>query len=106
MTQASLAPYSPEKGVNDGIMDLTDEKTLEEYSKAQAEFLALIAKKAEEGKFYFGIVPYQLNGRAFIAEAIKLNCKNLYYIIILLWKYKINPLQKNEDNITIIIIPV
>lgn len=68
MSQAGLTEYFPDRGVNYGIMDLTDDKTLEEFQKAFNDLLKVIAKKEKAGKFYFGIVPYQLNGRAIICE--------------------------------------
>uniref|UniRef100_A0AC35GIA0 NADH:flavin oxidoreductase/NADH oxidase N-terminal domain-containing protein n=1 Tax=Panagrolaimus sp. PS1159 TaxID=55785 RepID=A0AC35GIA0_9BILA len=68
MCQAGLTEYSPEKGVNYGIMDLTDKKTLMEYQQVQNEIVQLIAKKAEERKFLLSIIPYQLNQKTFICE--------------------------------------
>uniref|UniRef100_A0A914YH28 Uncharacterized protein n=1 Tax=Panagrolaimus superbus TaxID=310955 RepID=A0A914YH28_9BILA len=68
MSQAGLTEYFPDRGVNYGIMDLSNDKTFEEYQNAYNEFIKIITKKGEAGKFYFGIVPYQLNGRAIICE--------------------------------------
>uniref|UniRef100_A0AC34F973 NADH:flavin oxidoreductase/NADH oxidase N-terminal domain-containing protein n=1 Tax=Panagrolaimus sp. ES5 TaxID=591445 RepID=A0AC34F973_9BILA len=38
MAQAASTPYSPDKDINEGIMDLTDETTLKEYKCAQNLF--------------------------------------------------------------------
>uniref|UniRef100_A0AC34F2E0 NADH:flavin oxidoreductase/NADH oxidase N-terminal domain-containing protein n=1 Tax=Panagrolaimus sp. ES5 TaxID=591445 RepID=A0AC34F2E0_9BILA len=68
MIQAGLTEYSPEKGVNHGIMDLTDEKTFKEYIQIQNEIVQLIATKAEEGRFYLSMIPYMHNEKQFICE--------------------------------------
>jgi 2,4-dienoyl-CoA reductase-like NADH-dependent reductase (Old Yellow Enzyme family) len=68
MVQAGLTEYFPERGINYGIMDLTDDKTFEEYQKEYEKFQKVIAKKSEAGISYFGFVPYKLKGRGIFCE--------------------------------------
>uniref|UniRef100_A0A914QHE3 Uncharacterized protein n=1 Tax=Panagrolaimus davidi TaxID=227884 RepID=A0A914QHE3_9BILA len=71
MAQAGLFPYSPDKPLTDGVMDITDEKTLKEFKRAQNEFMQNIIRKMIGKQFYHGIVPYRLNGQGkdFVIEA-------------------------------------
>uniref|UniRef100_A0A914P943 NADH:flavin oxidoreductase/NADH oxidase N-terminal domain-containing protein n=1 Tax=Panagrolaimus davidi TaxID=227884 RepID=A0A914P943_9BILA len=71
MAQAGLFPYSPDKPLTDGVMDITDEKTLKEFKRAQNEFMQNVIRKMIGKQFYHGIVPYRLNGQGkdFVIEA-------------------------------------
>ncbi|KAE9547494.1 hypothetical protein FO519_009295 [Halicephalobus sp. NKZ332] len=62
MAQAGSKPLKDSKDVNDGIMDLTDEKTVEEYNNAQKLFLLEILGAGKEGNIKYGVVPYKVSG--------------------------------------------
>ena len=70
MAQAGSKSLKDSNGVNDGIIDLSDDKTVEEYKNAQALFINEILAAAKEGKIKYGIVPYKVSG--FIGDVFNL----------------------------------
>ena len=67
MAQAGGKPLKDSNGVNDGIIDLSDDKTVEEYNNAQTLFINEILGAAKEGKIRYGVVPFKVSG--FIGDA-------------------------------------
>ena len=62
MSQAGSKPLKESSSVNDGIIDLSDEKTVEEYINAQTLFIDEVLNNVKEGKVRYGVVPYKVSG--------------------------------------------
>ena len=62
MAQAGSKSLKDSTDVNDGIMELNDEKTVEEYIEAQTLSITETFGAAQEGKVKYGVVPYKVSG--------------------------------------------
>uniref|UniRef100_A0A914Y3X2 Uncharacterized protein n=1 Tax=Panagrolaimus superbus TaxID=310955 RepID=A0A914Y3X2_9BILA len=85
MAQAGLTPYSPDKPLMEGVMDITDEKTMREFKIAQNEFMQTVVRKMIGKQFYHGVVPYKINGQKLVIESDGLEISLL--LRTALWAY-------------------
>ena len=62
MAQAANKPLKDSNGVNDGVMDLSDEKVAKQYAEAQELFITETINAVKEGKIKYGVIPYNVSG--------------------------------------------
>ena len=62
MSQAAKKELANLEDINEGIMDLTDDKVVKEYIAIFNKWVSETNDLAKEGKIQYGVVPYNIKG--------------------------------------------
>ena len=62
MSQAGKTELKKLADINEGILDLTDDKAVEEFKAASKKWMSESFALEQQGKLQYGVVPYKIEG--------------------------------------------